>query len=127
MLELWSSPIRDSQAVQVLLVAVAVLTLADVVFGLVNAVTSRSFSSQKMREGIRHKSSSFLLVFIGLVADVLIASNIDIGVSAPVLMTVCVYLSLMEISSLMETALSLNPELEDSKVFQFLKGVGKDA
>ena len=118
------APIRDEQAAQVAVMAVLLLTVLDVIFGLVNAIASKSFSSAKMRAGIAHKSASMGFLLVGIVVDGTIIGGLDLGFSAPVLTTICVYLCLMEIASLLETFALLNPHLSNSPLFRLLEASG---
>ena len=118
------SPIRDEQAAQVAVMAVLLLTVLDVIFGLVNAIASKSFSSAKMRAGIAHKSASMGFLLVGIVVDGTIIGGLDLGFSAPVLTTICVYLCLMEVASLLETFALLNPHLSNSPLFRLLEASG---
>ena len=118
------APIRDEQAAQVAVMAVLLLTVLDVIFGLVNAIASKSFSSAKMRAGIAHKSASMGFLLVGIVVDGTIIGGLDLGFSAPVLTTICVYLCLMEVASLLETFALLNPHLSNSPLFRLLEASG---
>lgn len=119
-IDVFLSPMRDNPVAQVAVTAVLLLTVLDVLFGLVNALMSGTFSSAKMREGIKHKSASLGFVLVGIVADGTIVGGLDIGLDAPVLVTTCVYICIMEILSLLETFVALNPELESSPLFKLL-------
>lgn len=119
-IDVFLSPMRDNPVAQVAVTAVLLLTVLDVLFGLVNALMSGTFSSAKMREGIKHKSASLGFVLVGIVADGTIVGGLDIGLDAPVLVTICVYICIMEILSLLETFVALNPELESSPLFKLL-------
>lgn len=125
-IDVFLAPVRDCQEVQIALMAMLILTAADIIFGLGNAIASKSFSSAKMRDGIKHKATSFGLVLIGIVADGLVCSNINIGFDAPVLMACCVYLCVMEIASLCETFKLMNPQLAGSKVLNLFEVASKD-
>ena len=118
------APVRDEQAAQVAVMAVLLLTVLDVIFGLVNAIASKSFSSAKMRAGIAHKSASMGFLLVGIVVDGTIIGGLDLGFSAPVLTTICVYLCLMEVASLLETFALLNPHLSNSPLFRLLEASG---
>lgn len=124
-IDVFLAPVRDCQEVQIALMAMLILTAADIIFGLGNAIASKTFSSAKMRDGIKHKSASFGLVLIGIVADGLVFGNVElaqqIGFDAPVLMACCVYLCVMEIASLLETFKLLNPQLAGSKVLSLFE------
>lgn len=116
------SPVRDNTAAQVAIAAMLLLTLADVLFGLANALMHKSFSSSRMREGIGHKCASFGLVFVADVVDGTIVGGLDLGFSAPVLVVACGYLIIMEVASLLETFRAMNPDLSGSPVLMLLEG-----
>lgn len=116
-LEVFLDPIRNSEVAQVAILAVLILTIADVCFGCFNALLHREFSSSKMREGIAHKSTSFGFILVADVVDGAIIGGLDLGFSAPVLVFACSYLVLMEIASLLETFCKLNPALADTPLF----------
>ena len=66
------APIHESTAVQVMLVAVLILIVADLAFGMLGAIVQKDFKSTKIREGLAHKCSEFAFL---LVADVIDALN----------------------------------------------------
>lgn len=113
-------PIRDDRTAQIAIMAVMLLTLADIVFGIINALISHTFSSQKMREGVGHKCVSFGLMFVADVVDGTIIGGLDLGFTSPVLVTSCVYLIIMEITSLLEHFVKIEPELKDTPIFKLL-------
>lgn len=117
------APVRDSTAAQVGIAAVLVLIVLDIVFGLVNALAKKEYSSAKMREGIGHKCAELGFILVGIVADATIIGGLDLGFSAPVLVSVCVYLAVMEIGSLLETFARMNPQLAGSPLFKILDSV----
>ncbi len=124
-IDVFISPIRDSTTAKVACVAVLLLVLMDVVFGVLNACMKKEFSSDKMRQGIGHKCSEFGFMLMGLIIDGTIVGGIDLGlgIKAPVLVTICTYIALMEIGSLMETFVKMNPSLEHSPLFKLLNDV----
>ena len=122
-LDAFLAPVRDSGAAQVGIAAVLVLIALDILFGLGNALSKHEYSSGKMREGIGHKCAELGFLLVGIVADATIAGGLDLGFSAPVLVTVCVYLCLMEIGSLLETFAKMNPQLAGSPLFRLLESV----
>ena len=117
------APVRDSTAAQVGIAAVLVLIVLDIVFGLANALSKKEYSSAKMREGIGHKCAELGFILVGIVADATIIGGLDLGFSAPVLVSVCVYLAVMEIGSLLETFADMNPQLAGSPLFKLLESV----
>lgn len=119
-IDVFLSPLRDNPVAQVAFTAVLILTALDIVFGLINAVASGTFSSSKMRDGMKHKCASFGFVLVGIVVDGTVVGGLDLGFQSPVLVAACVYICLMEISSLLETFVAMNPELKDSPLFKLL-------
>lgn len=117
------SPVRDSVAAQVGISAVLLLMVLDIVFGLANAFAKKEYESRKMREGIAHKCAELGFLLVGIIADATIIGGVDIGFSAPVLVTVCIYLAVMEIGSLLETFAKMNPQLAKSPLFKLLASV----
>ena len=117
------APIRDSVAAQVGITAVLVLIVLDILFGLGNAIGHKEYSSEKMRQGIGHKCAELGFILVGLVVDATIIGGFDLGFSAPVLVSICVYLCLMEIGSLLETFADMNPQLAGSPLFKLLESV----
>ena len=122
-LDAFLAPVRDSTAAQVGITAVLVLMALDIVFGLANAIAKGEYGSSKMREGIAHKCAELGFILVGIIADATIIGGVDIGFTAPVLVTVCVYLAVMEIGSLLETFAKMNPQLANSPLFKLLASV----
>ena len=119
-LDVFLIPIRDSQPAQVAIVAVLLLIVLDVLFGVLNALIHHEFSSTKMRQGIAHKCSELGFLFVGVIIDGCIVGGVELGYSAPVLTGAAVYICVMEIASLLELFVKLNPALADSPVFKLL-------
>ena len=119
-IEVFESPVRDNPTAQVAISAMLLLTLLDVLFGLLHALVSHTFSSQKMREGIGHKCTSLGFVAVADIVDGTIIGGLDLGFSSPVLVVACSYLCIMEISSLLEQFVAIEPRLADSPIFRLL-------
>lgn len=117
------APVRDSTAAQVGITAVLILMALDIIFGLANAIAKGEYESRKMRDGIAHKCAELGFILVGIVADATIIGGVDIGFSAPVLVTICIYLAVMEIGSLLETFAKMNPQLAKSPLFKLLASV----
>ena len=123
-IDVFMQPIRDNQTAQVAVMSVLLLTLADIAFGLIKAMVTRTLSSQKMRDGIGHKCVSFGLIFVADVIDGTVIGGLDLGITSPVLVASCAYLCIMEISSLMEQFVEIYPDLKGSPLFRLLSDVG---
>lgn len=117
------APVHESSAVQIMLVAVSVLVVADLLFGMIGAVVQRNFQSTKIREGLAHKCAEFAFILVADVIDALLYGGIDLPFDIPsgsAMMVVCLALILMEIASLMEIATRINPKLGDNPLFKIL-------
>ena len=122
-LDAFLSPVRDSTVAQIAITAVFIFILLDIIFGLANALWQKKYSSEVMRQGSGHKCAEFGFILVGLVVDATIVGGFDLGFQAPVLITICVYICLMEIGSLMETFADMNPQLANSPLFKLLDSV----
>lgn len=120
-LDVFFAVIRDNNIAQVAITAVLIFIVLDVLFGLGSAIARHEYSSSKMREGIAHKSAELGFVLVGIVVDATILGGFDIGFDAPVLVSICVYLCVMEIGSLLETFAQMNPQLAHSPLFRWLE------
>lgn len=115
------SPVCDSTVAQIGITAVFIFILLDIIFGFSNALWHKRYSSEIMRQGIGHKCAELGFILVGLVVDATIVGGFDLGFQAPVLVTICVYICLMEIGSLLETFADMNPKLADSPLFRLLE------
>ena len=117
------APIHESTAVQVMLVAVSILIVADLVFGMLGAVVQRDFRSTKIREGLAHKCSEFAFLVVADVIDALLYGGVSLPFEIPsgsAMMVVGVSLIVMEIAPLMEIATRINPKLAENPLFRIL-------
>lgn len=89
--------------------------LLDMVSGLIKAFKEKAYSSSIMREGLFHKSGSLICVVFGVLVDYA-QTYIDIGVNLPIAHTICVYIVLMEIGSIIENVCAINPEIMPDKL-----------
>lgn len=122
-IDVFLQPLRDNGQAQVAVTAVLLLMALDVLFGVGNAILHKEYSSTKMREGIAHKAVELCFIALGCIIDATIIAGIDLGFTAPVLMSICVYLIVMELGSLLEIFTLIWPHLKDTPVFKFLASV----
>ncbi len=123
-IDVFVAPLRDNPLAQVATMAVLLLIAFDWAFGILNACfVQHNFSSEKMREGIAHKCSELGFVLVALVVDATLSVGIDLGFTAPIYIVVCTYIALMEIGSLLEIFVQMNPALEASPLFMVLASV----
>ena len=114
------APIMDQQA-QVAIIALMVLALMDVLFGVVNAFfIQHDFSSHEFRNGLVRKLGNLGMVAMADVIDAMLLGGLDLGVQ-PVLMTITVSLAVMEIMSLLEIFAEMHPEISDAPWYRMLR------
>ena len=93
----------------------AAFIFLDMITGLIKAFKEKSYTSTVMREGLFHKAGSIVVIVFGVLVDY--AQNfLDIGVSVPVAASVCAYIVLMEIGSIIENICAINPQILPAKI-----------
>lgn len=99
------------------IVCALVFSLFDILVGFVCAIVRKDFQSQVMREGIGHKAVIVLVIMLACLLE--IASHLvdGITVDVPLVITVCVYVVLMEVASVLETIKQTYPELSSTGIF----------
>lgn len=104
---------------------VGVLMLTDFVTGVVKAIIGRCVNSAKMREGLAHKFSYVVVIFVAWFVE-FESGGIDFGFTLPLFVPVVVAISLIEITSILENCVEINPELAGSRILDIFKN-GKEA
>lgn len=97
----------------------------DFITGLIKAFTTKQFTSSVMRQGLFHKAGSILVVVFGALVDYA-QSYIDLGVSIPVASTICLYIILMEIGSIIENVCVINPRVIPNKLQSYFQKLTAD-
>lgn len=95
----------------------AVLVVLDIITGMTKAWEQRSFSSKKMREGLAHKITYMVVITLAFVLQ-FEGKRWGIGDGIPLVTPVCAYIALTEITSILENATAINPDLASN---EFLK------
>lgn len=114
------APIMDDKA-QVAIIALMVLALMDVLFGVVNAFfIQHDFSSHEFRNGLVRKLGNLGMVAMADVIDAMLLGGLELGVQ-PVLMTITVSLAVMEVMSLLEIFAEMHPEISDAPWYRMLR------
>lgn len=106
-------------------VCAGVLMLTDYVTGVVKAILERCMNSAKMREGLAHKFSYVVVIFVAWFVE-FESGRINLGFTPPLFIPVVVAISLIEITSILENCVEINPELADSRILEIFKN-GKEA
>ena len=94
---------------------VFLLVLIDYATGVVNAIMHGELSSEKMRRGLGHKFAYLAIICVALVVEYG-SDYIDLGIELPVFIPVCVGICLIEITSIIENCVKINPELSGSNI-----------
>ena len=97
----------------------------DVCSGVVAAYARREVESPKLRQGLWHKVGYFFVVFCAIIIEWAMTQGMDLGFNMPLVIPICVWISLMEIVSTLENAAKINPDLAAVPGFERLKEVGK--
>lgn len=94
---------------------VFLLALIDYVTGVVNAIMHGELSSEKMRQGLGHKFAYLAVICVALIVEYG-SDYINLGIELPVFLPVCTGICLIEITSIMENCVKVNPELSGSNI-----------
>lgn len=94
---------------------VFLLVLIDYITGVVNAIMHGELSSKKMRQGLGHKFAYLAITCVALIVEYG-SDYINLGIGLPVFIPVCVGICLIEITSIMENCVKINPELSGSNI-----------
>lgn len=106
-----------------------IITLAFIIFdfasGICKAYKAKNISSTIMREGLYHKGA-----YVGIIALAFLAqwgsAHMELGFTIPLTAAACAYISLTEITSILENLAELNPELKENPVFKIFDTAKED-
>ena len=92
------------------------LTFAFIVLDFASGVlkgikAENRISSKKMREGLFHKGAYGIAIALAYAIEAAMAV-VDLGINIPIVISICVYIILTEITSVLENITELNPELK---------------
>lgn len=94
---------------------VFLLVLIDYITGVVSAIMHGELSSERMRQGLGHKFAYLTIVCVALIVEYG-SDYINLGIELPVFIPVCAGICLIEITSIMENCVKINPELSGSNI-----------
>ena len=95
---------------------VFLLVLIDYITGVVNAIMHGELSSEKMRQGLGHKFAFLAIICVALIVEYG-SDYINLGIELPVFIPVCAGICMIEITSIMENCVKINPDLKGSNIF----------
>lgn len=106
--------------------AVMVLIIIDIITGLVYAFASGTFSSSIMRDGIFKKFGTVAVLFLAAFLTVMCqVSGYFPAEFSMIYPPVCLLLIAMEVASILENIVKINPDLKNNKLFEIF-GYSKD-
>lgn len=116
-MQVFISPITDNPVAQVAIATVLLLIALDVVVGFTGAAITKTISSSKMRAGLLHKLMELAAVALADIVDGALLGGFDIVEGSPLLISVCAYIALMEVASVLELIAKYNPDLAGGGIF----------
>lgn len=108
----------DEKMNKIIFIVVGCFIMLDLLTGIVKAFREKAYSSTVMREGLYHKCGSILCVVFAVLVDYA-QTVIDIGVTVPVTASLCAYIVVMEIGSIIENICAINPDIMPDKLKAF--------
>lgn len=96
-----------------IIVAAALMAL-DVVWGVAAALIRHDFKSGAMREGLGHKVTLVVVVVLAVIVQGASGHIADLGFEVPLILPASIYIIVMEVASVLETAKQTYPGLADT-------------
>ena len=93
----------------------AIFIIMDYGTGVANAIMHNQMSSEKMRNGLWHKFAYIVVICTAVLIE-WGAQWLDLGFELPLVAPVLVSIALIEITSILENCVKINPELKAYKV-----------
>lgn len=95
-----------------------ILIIMDIVCGTVAAMRNKELCSSVMREGMYNKIGEGMFLFIGIIANEILAMPPfdGLGISPDIAYLVAAYIAWMELVSILENICKINPELPFAKI-----------
>lgn len=113
MFAMFFSPLDEKSFV--LLVIVLIFIAIDVLVGVVRSFILHEFSTTKLREGLCHKATLLMLLLLAWLCDTAMMHVPSLGMQQCILFATEVILFFMELSSIFESLVKINPGLSDNK------------
>lgn len=96
------------------MIKVAIVTLVfilfDILTGFLKAAANHDIDSTALRKGLLHKLSEVVSIVFAFLCEYAV-QYIHLGVEIPLVIAVCGYIIIMEIISVLENIVEVNPEL----------------
>lgn len=98
---------------------VLIFIALDILTGWTKALATGTTNSSIMRVGLYHKLGEILAVGVGYICEYSFPL-VGISVALPLVESICTYIILMELASVIENIMKINPQLADvlNRVFK---------
>lgn len=106
-------------------IAALLFIVFDFICGFLQAVANKNMASEKLRQGLFHKCGFVFAIVFGILCEWSM-SFVDLGFDVPIALTICVYIILTEIMSILENLGKLSPELASSGFMSIFKTTNKN-
>lgn len=96
-----------------LLIITLIMIVLDLLSGFIGAVKEQKVMSEKLRQGLWHKSGFIGLIVLAYIVEYA-SMRFDLGFQVPTVLAVCIYIIVTEAISIFENLCVLNPDLVQS-------------
>lgn len=96
-----------------LLIVTLIMIVLDLVSGFIGALKEKRVMSEKLRQGLWHKSGFIGLIVLAYIIEYA-SLRFDLGFEVPTVLAVCIYIIVTEAISIFENLCVLNPDLVKS-------------
>lgn len=97
------------------LIITAAFILMDYGTGIANAIMHNQISSRKMRNGLWHKFAYVIVISTAFLIEYG-SQWLELGFNPPIVTPVLISICLIEVTSILENCIKINPEIKSSKV-----------
>lgn len=108
------------------IVCMVIFIVLDIISGLAAAYARKEVESPKLRQGLWHKVGYLFVVFCAIAIEWAMTQGMNLGFNLPLVMPICIWISLMEVVSTLENSAKINPDLSNVPGFERLKEVEKN-
>ena len=100
-------------------IACLVLMVVDTLVGTSGAFMCNEFKTSTMREGLCHKGTLLVLILLGWICDTVMMHVPEVGLPKLIMFGVCLIVFFMELGSVLENLVKINPELSGNAVLKY--------
>ena len=108
------------------IICMVLFIVLDVISGVAAAYARHEVESPKLRQGLWHKVGYIFVVFCAIIIEWAMTKGMNLGFNLPLVMPICIWISLMEVVSTLENSAKINPDLSNVPGFERLKDVEKN-